>query len=371
MRVERLIQAMESIAPPCHAAEWDNVGLLVGAPEWSARSVLLTVDLTEDVLQEAIDAGADAVVAYHPPIFKPLTALAGRDTPQRIALRAARSAVAVYSPHTALDAAPGGVNDWLAEGLGGGDVRALEPVEALPATEQCKVVTFCPPEAVDQLRNGLATAGAGKIGDYELCSFELRGQGTFRGGAHTRPAVGRPGEMERVDEVRLEMVAPTAALGLIVVTLRQFHPYEEPPIEIYALRPRPQRSTGPGRRVVLDQAAGLDEIVARCKRVMGVERLLVAAPSNPAPRRVIGLCAGAGGSLLATALAQGCDAFLTGEMRHHDVLAALAAGCAVILGGHTNTERGYLPRLQQRLREALGDVSVNISQRDRDPLRWA
>ena len=370
MQVARIVDALDAIAPPEHAADWDNVGLLVGARHWKATSVLLTIDLTDAVLREAVEAGVRLIVAYHPPIFEPLTRLTDADPKQRIVLEAARRGIAVYSPHTALDAAPDGINDWIAAGLGEGDVRALRPALTLPETEQCKLVTFCPADTADRLRNAWATAGAGRIGDYELCSFELAGTGTFLGGARTNPAVGRRGTLQRVDEVRLEMVCSEASLALAVTTLREFHPYEEPPIEIYRLRPRPQRRMGEGRRVVLDRKVSLPDLVERIKRRLGVDRLRVATGDGTARRiRTIGLCAGAGGALLETARRQDCELFLTGEMRHHEVLAAQAAGCTVVLAGHTNTERGYMKVLRKRLQRALATIEVLVSRKDADPLR--
>ncbi|MHC4419630.1 MAG: Nif3-like dinuclear metal center hexameric protein [Planctomycetota bacterium] len=370
MQASHVIQALEALAPPEYAAEWDNVGLLIGSPQWEVAGLLLTVDLTPAVLREALGAGGRMVVAYHPPIFEPLARLTDATTGQRIALEAARGGVAVYSPHTALDAAPGGVNDWVAEGLGRGDIRALRPQAALPASEQCKLVTFCPADAADRLRSALATVGAGRIGGYELCSFEMAGTGTFLAGEDTSPRVGRKGGLQRVDELRLEMVCPEASLALAVTTLREFHPYEEPPIEIYRLEPRPQRGVGEGRRVVLDQELPLPDLVERVKRLLAVDTLRVAAGEGaPSRYRTIGLCPGAGGPLRPAATEQGCELFLTGEMRHHDVLAAKADGCTVVLAGHTNTERGYLRLLRKRLRAALPELTVSVSKKDADPLK--
>ncbi len=370
MNVSDVTEVLEAIAPLEYAADWDNVGLLVGSTSWKADSILLTIDLTEAVLREAIDAKAQMIVSYHPPIFDPLERVTDADPKQRIILEAARAGIAIYSPHTALDAAPGGVNDWIAKGLGSGDVRALEAHGAQPESEQCKIVTFCPAESVERLRNTLAAAGAGRIGKYELCSFEITGMGTFLGGKETTPSVGRRGEIQRVGEVRLEMVCPRASQALAVTTIKQFHPYEEPPIEIYELQPRPQRDVGQGRRVVLDQKLSLRVLVERIKRRLGMSQLRVAVGSR-APRRyrTIGLCAGAGGALRTEATAQGCEAFITGEMRHHDVLAAQAEGCTIILAGHTNTERGYLRVLRKQLRSALPAAQVAISKKDCDPLR--
>lgn len=372
MKVQQVTAALETIAPLHYAMEWDNVGLLIGSPEWTARAIMLTIDLTEDVLREAKEHNVQMIMAYHPAIFHPLNRISNTSLTEQIVLEAARSGIAVYSPHTALDAAPGGLNDWLAEGVrgnDGGDVRALEAYHALPESEQCKIVTFCPADAVDAIRNGLGTVGAGRIGEYQLCSFELRGTGTFFGGDTTDPAVGEKGRLEHVDEVRLEMVCSEPALGLAVLALREFHPYEEPPVEIYRLHPRPNRKVGQGRRVVLDQKVTLEQIVNRIKDRMGVTRIRVAVGRGaPDSYRTVGLSAGAGASLIDAAIDQGCELFFTGEMRHHDVLAAQARGCTIILAGHTNTERGYLPVLRGRLLQLLPDTTVEVSTRDCDPL---
>jgi len=361
---------MEQIAPPDYAESWDNVGLLVGAADWPAERIMLTIDCTAAVLEEAKREGAQMIVAYHPAIFQPLERLDDSNPKQQLVLRAARQGIAIYSPHTALDAAPGGVNDWLVGGLGEADIRALRSHRSLPGTEQFKLVTFCPEEAVDAVRSGLSSVGVGQIGAYTQCSFELRGQGTFFGGESSTPAVGEKGRLERVDEIRLEMVCPGASLPLAMTMLRQAHPYEEPPIEIYQLQPRPMRDTGAGRRAVLDQPVPIEELAQRVKVRLGVERVRVAEPQQDRREtyRNIGVCVGAGGSLADDAIAQGCHVFITGEMRHHSVLNAQARGCAVILAGHTNTERGYLPQLKSRMIEALPQRTVLIATEDGDPL---
>ena len=169
MTVNDVIIVLERLAPPQYAADWDNVGLLIGSRQWDAQRIMLTIDLTGAVMGEAVDAEIDMIIAYHPTIFAPLKSLTDDTEKSRLVLEAVRAGMAVYSPHTALDAAPGGVNDWLAEGLvgsaSGGDIRALDPQASLPESEECKIVTFCPADAAERIRNGLASIGAGqKIG---------------------------------------------------------------------------------------------------------------------------------------------------------------------------------------------------------------
>lgn len=262
--LSRVLDALAQIAPLHLAADWDNVGLLLEPAPWprTCRRALLTIDLSEAVLAEALEAEADLVVAYHPPIFGGLKRLTAGAPLQRVVLEAARRGVAIYSPHTALDAAPGGINEWLAEGLG--ELTATAPIEPLDDT--------------------------GSIG-----------QG-------------------RIAELRTPITLP--------------------------------------------------ELVARLKAHLGLHHLrLAAAPAHAqgGTFRRIALCPGAGESVFERL--RGPEVFVTGEMRHHSVLARVAAGESVVLTEHTNTERGYLPVLQRRLSEALsGALDVRVSAVDRDPL---
>jgi dinuclear metal center YbgI/SA1388 family protein len=375
MLVRDLVGAMERIAPAEYAESWDKVGLHVGALAAElAGPVLLTIDLTEPVIAEAVELGASAVVSYHPPIFQDMRSITDATPKERIILTAARAGIAIYSPHTALDAAPGGVTDWLCEGLSNGapgkiagDCRALVPHEE--GLDRVKIVTFVPEKNLETVRNALASAGAGRIGEYSVCSFTSSGAGTFLGGKDTNPAVGESGRLETVHEHRLEMVCPKRALPLALQTLRRFHPYEEPAVDVYDLAPMPRRRIGAGRRLVLDQPATMQELGARLRRFLGTARVQLGACADVSkPVTTLAVVPGAGESLAPLAAREGCEAFITGEMRHHNVVASIHDGMHVLLAGHTNTERGYLSRLADQLAKHLPGITTRISQRDRDPL---
>ncbi len=372
MKLANLLSTIQALAPHPLAEPWDQVGLHLGDPDRAVKTALLCIDLTEQVLQEAIAQRAQLVIAYHPPIFKPLDRLTTEDPKQRIIFRAARANIAVYSPHTALDAARGGVNDWLASGLGKGEVHPIKPgsADGGPGSGSYKLVTFVPEASVDAVRSALAGAGAGQIGNYSECSFTSQGQGTFRGDTRfTHPAVGKAGRFESVPERRLEMLIPGSLLAQAVLALRQAHPYEEPAFDVYPLQPVPasgDTQVGQGRVVTLDRPASLTTIINRIKAHLKVKTLEVASPAGLGKVHRIGLCAGAGGSLLADA--GRVDAFFTGEMRHHDVLDAVSRGTAVILAGHTQTERPYLPTYRRRLAGETGKaVRWLVSKADRPP----
>ena len=377
MHISDLIGAIEGIAHPSLAEDWDNVGLLMGSAGWPLSGpVLLTIDLNEAVANEAAAMQCSGVIAYHPPLFHALKRLTdGPDSSasQRVALKLIRAGIAVYSPHTALDAAEGGVTDWLADGVAGekcADRRAIRSFGRRASTQELKIVTFVPEAELERVRAGLASAGAGIIGNYEICSFSSPGTGTFKGNEKSKPVVGKAGHLESAPEIRLEMVCSRRAVALAITTLRQFHPYEEPAIDVYPLEALPDRRLGVGRRLMLDPPATLGELADRLKKHIGARVVHVAAPGGDVNLSVsrVGVVPGAGGSVAEQASAEGCEVFITGEMKHHEVTATVASGMSVILGGHTATERGYLPRLAAKLGELLPRVKFVLSTADRDPL---
>lgn len=379
MIVQDLMNAMESIAPLRSAESWDRVGLQLGVPSRPIGGpVLLTIDLTEAVLGEAVKMHAGAIVAYHPVIWNPLKTLTDATHTERIVRGAVEAGMAIFVPHTALDSAAGGVTDWLCEGLSApigqakegvihGDCRGLSAAVGGATEREVKIVTFVPVDRVDQLRAALGTAGAGGMGKYKLCSFSVEGEGTFLPMEGSQPAIGKPGMLERVRERRLEMVCSKRALPLVIETLRQFHPYEEPAFDIVELVPEPIRRAGPGRRLVLDRPATIGELGDRLKSHLGRARIRYALSGDDRPFQTIGVVPGAGSSLKELALAEGCEVFVTGEMTHHEILAARQAGMSILLAGHSNTERGYLRRLAGRLMDILGpEADVRVSDLDRD-----
>lgn len=388
MKLAKLLDIFEQLAPLALAEPWDKAGLAVGDPSRPVRRGLLCIDLTDAVLAEALGGRsgghrADLIVTYHPPIFEPLTALTTLEPKQRLILRAAERRVAIYSPHTALDAAAGGVNDWLVAGVGEGDVRAIRPAAQAQAAP-VKLVVFVPPRHADAVRAAMWKAGAGCIGAYSECSFAAAGEGTFRGDATTHPAIGKPGRLERVPELRVEMICRPQCLAQVVTALRQAHPYEEPAFDIIPLQSPPppplsasasHQAVGQGRIVALHRPVTLATLLQRLKKHLGVRHLEVAEPVGRREGRGkggsiqrVGLCAGAGASLLDDAIRTAdIDFFITGEMRHHDVLAARQRGIGVILAGHTQTERPYLPVYRDRLRRAAPGVTWAVSRADVPP----
>ncbi|HET7545685.1 MAG TPA: Nif3-like dinuclear metal center hexameric protein [Polyangiaceae bacterium] len=372
-----VIALLERIAPLDLSEDWDNTGLLLeplGAAERPIERPFLCIDLDEVVLDEAIARSADFVIAYHPPLFRGLKRLRARSPEERVLLRALAAGLCVYSPHTALDATEGGVNDWLARAFGPGRSAPLVAAAQSSAAAELKLVVFVPSQHVAELRSALSRElGAGSIGNYSECSYELEGRGSFFGNEASAPRVGERGTLSFVSETRLEMRCPAAALKDLPRVIAAHHPYEEPAWDLYPLFTLPRANVGAGRLLELATPISIGEAVTRLKTHLELPSVRVATAGVHAAGAAItriALCAGAGGSLFQQV--PHADLFVTGEMRHHDVLARVRAGSSVILSEHTHTERGYLPEFARRLEESSeGQLRVLVSERDRDPLQIA
>lgn len=360
-----LQSALERIAPAALAAEWDNVGLLLGEPDWPADSVLLTIDLTDAVADEALRLGVGAIVAYHPPVFRGTKTVgpAAEASTSRLATLLSRR-ISVHAVHTALDAAEGGTNDVLLDAF---ELRERYPLEpALRTDATYKLVVFVPPEDVAALRAALSAAGAGVIGHYSECSFELAGRGTFRGDETTQPAIGRRLQLETVDEVRLEMVVPRSKLAAVVRALYATHRYEEPAFDLYPLHELPARGrVGMGRVGVLTRPLRGEALIERLARVVDLSAAMVVGDLRRRFERVIA----AAGAFGTQRLTDPAALVITGELKHHEALQLLRRGVTAVCVGHHASERPVLDVLGRRLRALAGGLKVGIARRDAPPLR--
>jgi dinuclear metal center YbgI/SA1388 family protein len=362
MKLSEVVATLEDLVPTSLAGSWDNVGLLLGDPAQDVSRVLLAVDATDAVIAEAERQGCELIICYHPILFDGVK----RVTAGSPAFRALRAGIAAWSPHSALDVVDGGTSDVLADALGLATRAPLCRAEA--AARSCKLVVFTPEDALDRVSRALFDAGAGVIGEYACCSFRAPGTGTFHGSDATQPAVGAKGRLEQVAELRLEVVAPLARLAEILAALRSSHPYEEPAFDLVPLLSEP--GLGLGRIGDLATPTPVVEVLARVRAALALTHLLVAGPRDVVVGRAA--CApGSCGDLWRDAQAQGAALWLTGEMRHHEALAAAHAGMTVACTLHSNSERAALKPLAERLAARLPSLHLDLSLADRDPFEIA
>ena len=340
------LSLVHDLYPPRHAAAWDNVGLQVGDPEWPVARVLVSLDVTGRVVDEAAEGPETLVLAHHPLLFRPLSSLTPATASGRTALRAARAGVAIAAAHTNLDVARdgAGTSDPVARVL---DLQEVAPLDTVVVEGQrLKLVTFVPHDAVDAVVDALAAAGAGTIGDYTRCHFRVDGTGSFRAGEGADPHVGRVGEVHHEPESRVEMELPRRAVGAVVRALVAHHPYEEVAYDLHPV----VDVDGHGLGVVgqLPSPLPLRAVAARIREGLPAPHLRHAGEPDRLVRRVA-VVGGAGDSHIGTAAAAGADVLVTGDLRHHVTLDALEQGLALVDAGHHATEVAAMPRWIERL----------------------
>ena len=360
------VNFLGTFAPLSTAASWDNVGLLLGDRVSPADRAMTCLTITGAVVAEAVDERVELIVAHHPIFFKGVKNLSG-DTPEgRSLLPLMRAGIAVYSPHTAFDNCPGGINDGLAMRFGLRNIRALRPKDAAP---EIKLVAFVPKADRVRVSDAVFAAGGGVIGDYEQCSFRAPGTGTFFGNAKTNPTVGQRGRREEVAELRIEFIVPESKVSAAVASLRAAHSYEEPAFDLYPLKPK-RGTDGEGRIGELAKAVPLRDFAAIVKRTCRADAIqFVGAGERPV--KLVALACGAAGEYLSDAIRADAHAFVTGEARFHDCLVAEAAGIGLILPGHFASERPGVEDLAERLKKAFPSAEVWASRSECDPLTSA
>lgn len=352
---------LHHFAPLELAESWDNVGLLLGDETAAVRKIMTCLTVTPASAAEAIAEHAELIVSHHPILFKPVQRLTAETTEGKMLLGLLRAGIAVYSPHTAFDNTAGGINDILCGRLG---LTEVKPLRQFSGEAKCKIVVFVPDSDLAKVSDALFQAGAGVIGQYSQCSFRIAGAGTFFGSDAANPTIGRKGQREQVAEWRLEVICPANKVAAAVDAMRAAHSYEEPAFDVYPVKPLPA-ALGLGRIGRLPQAERLEAFTQRVQKGLASGAVQVVGGRDRSIRRVAVAC-GAGGSLLPDALAAGADAFLTGELRFHDQLAAEASDLAVVMPGHYATERPGVEELAGLLAGAFADVEVWASRREAD-----
>ena len=331
LRIKDIIKEIEKLAPLATQESFDNSGVQVGNVNQPATGALLCLDITESVIEEAIELGYNLVIAHHPLVFKPFKSLTGADYIERCVMQACKHDLVIYAAHTNLDNAAGGVNYKLAGLLGLQNVHILNPQKG----NLLKLVTFVPEESAETVRTALFNAGAGYIGNYDSCSFNTQGTGTFRASESCNPYCGEIDELHREKEVRIETILPSYLKTSVTRALLSVHPYEEPAYDFYALE-NTWKQVGSG--VVGELLSEEDELLflQRLKDILKTD-CIRHSPLTGRKVREIAICGGSGAFMLPEAIAYGADVFITGEAKYNDFY-NVEDKILLAVAGHYETE---------------------------------
>ncbi len=356
IKCKEICKAMEEIAPCGLAMGFDNVGLLVGDENADVTKVLFALEASNDVIDEAIDLGADMIISHHPIMLSPIKRLTAGYGDGAIAYRLARNGINFFAAHTNLDIAKGGVNDVLSRLIGLEHIKGLEPYYE---KDYKKIVVFVPESHAEKVQSAMFKAGAGKIGDYGDCSFSVMGQGTFKVPKDRQPFIGRRGSFERTTEARIETIVPGYLLNKVLTEMIKVHPYEEVAYDVFSLDHCPGKESM-GRVGILEKPISLDEFAVMVSNALKINGCQVMGEKTKKISKVA-VCSGSGGSVIGWAKSKGADVLVTGEMKHHEILAATEMGICVIMAGHFATERVVLPELIEHLQSTIDAVQYSVA----------
>ncbi|MCK4570188.1 MAG: Nif3-like dinuclear metal center hexameric protein [Bacteroidales bacterium] len=355
MKIKELTSYLETLAPIGLQESYDNSGLLIGNPGSGIKNALICLDLTMEVLDEAIRDEFDLIISHHPLIFSGMKSLTGRNETERIVIKAIKNDIAVYAIHTNLDNIHTGVNAMLCEKLG-----IKEPVILQPLVGKLnKLVTFCPHEHAGKIREALFSAGAGHIGNYDNCSYNLEGYGTFRAGKGSNPFVGEKSKLHTENETRIEVIFPDHILGSLLSALKEKHPYEEVAYDIYPLK-NEYLQAGAGMIGTLEKPMAEQSFMEMLKKTLGTGVIRHSAFISRNISKVA-VCGGSGSFLIGNALAFEADIFITGDVKYHQFFEA--EGKMIIAdAGHFETEQFTKELIYHILNKKFPTFALRISQ---------
>lgn len=353
MTIENIIKFIEAWAPKGIAWEKDNVGLQVGASQQKLKNILLCLDVNEDVVEDAIKKKCNLIISHHPLIFYPIKKITAGEKLSDIVSRLIKNNITLYSSHTNLDFTKDGVSFQLAKGLGLKSIKFLKNI----SESLSKLVVFVPVGFTEKVAEAIYNSGGGIIGEYTNCSFRLIGKGTFRGSDKSNPSIGKKGNLEFVDEVRLEILVNNFDLPNVISSMKKAHPYEEVAYDIYPLK-NENVNYGMGAIGELDEELSQQDFLIYVSEKLVIRNFRY-TNGRGKKIKVVSVCGGSGSDLLNTAIQQNADAFITADIKYHTFFDAQNK-ILLIDAGHYETEIFILEEIEKRLKQFLTKSKTEI-----------
>ena len=363
MRIKEIIEHLEGIAPLNYQESYDNSGLIVGDANQEVHKAMISLDCTEEVVEDAISKGCNLIISHHPIVFSGLKRFTGKNYVERTVIKAIKNNIALYAIHTNLDNILGGVSSKMAEKLGLENQAILRPKAGFLK----KLVVYVPRTHVEEVRTALFDAGAGSIGDYDQCSYNTAGYGTFRPLDGANPTIGKVGEQERVEETKIEVILPAQLERKILVSMLSAHPYEEVAYQIVGIE-NPHSYVGSGVIGNLKVPMSESDFLGYLKEKMNLNVIRHTQTLGKEISRVA-VCGGAGGFLLGDAKRSGADIFITSDYKYHEFFDA--EGELIIADiGHFESEQFTQELLLDIIQKKFANFAVLLTEIDTNPIKY-
>ena len=363
MKLKELCSYLDSAVPLAFQEGYDNSGLQVGSPEREITSAMITLDVTEDVIKDALAEKCDVVVSHHPLIFNGIKNLTGKSFTEKIIYEAVKNDIAVYSAHTNLDVFNSGVSRKMAEKIGLEDISVLSP----SANLLLKLVTFIPESYLEKVRNAIFEAGAGVTGNYDFCAFTNSGTGSFRGNEMAKPFVGEKGKIHFENEIRFETILFSHKKDMVIKALLENHPYEEVAYDLYSLENR-NTGIGSGCAGYFHKPISEHDFLEQVSLVFDAKGIRYSKLTGKAIRKVA-LCGGSGAFLINPAIYSGADAYLTADIKYHDFFKA-ENKILLVDAGHFETEKFSTEILKDLIIKKFPKFAVRFSEKNTNPINY-
>ena len=361
-KIGDIISAIEERAPLALQESYDNAGLQLGDATAEARAALLCIDVTEAVVDEAIERGANLIVSHHPLIFRGLKRITGRTPIERIVAKAIKNDIAIYSAHTNMDSAEGGVSVHAGRKIGLKNIKVLVPQSG----KLLKIVTFVPSSHAEAVKQAMWSAGAGKIGNYDSCSYTMSGSGTFRALDGATPFVGTVGEHHTESEERVEVILPRWRKHAVLAAMLAAHPYEEPAFDVIALENESSTGLGVVGDVEPESALGL---LRRVKSIFAVGAVSYSGGNVEQNVTRVAFCGGSAAEFIGDAIAAGAQIFITGDVKYHDFT---AYNDRIIIAniGHYESEQFTKEVFYDIIQKKIPNFATYYSEKEKNPINY-
>jgi dinuclear metal center YbgI/SA1388 family protein len=365
IKIKDIASFIEDFAPLNIAEEWDNVGLLLGSMNSEVKRAMVCLDATSKIINEAIEKKAGMIITHHPFIFKGLKRIDTDSYLGKSILKLMKNEVSVYSAHTNLDMAVGGVNQCLAEAIG---INELRDIKRYKAENLFKIVVFVPQNSIEIVRDSMSKAGAGWIGNYRDCFFSTLGEGTFKPLEDTNPYIGSIGKLERVDEFRLETVVAEKGLKGVIAAMKKAHPYEEVAYDLYPLKIS-GKEYGLGKIGVLRHSVYINEFISLIKNKLNTPTIRIIGNTDRLINKVAVFCGSFDESLIGL-IKNNSDILVTGDVKYHTAQDLLENEICTIDAGHFNTEFIIVDSLINQLKDTFPSIEFFGSDSEKDPFNY-